>query len=163
MLADALVLGRQLHIIPEEATEVIVITGEDRIFFALELEFSICLEPLPGHELAYPVISEPRTGKRRIIKAEGTHIRFQPGLDRSATPHIWISKPLQAIFDEPFQLIAADYLVERAKPEAKPEPQKAVNFKIDAYPFAAQLLGDSLKMLHWSILSAFSRRSLSSA
>ena len=27
-------------------------------------------------------------------------------------------------------------------------------------PFAAQLLGDSLKMLHWSILPAYSRRSL---
>ena len=34
---------------------------------------------------------------------------------------------------------------------------------IEAYmlqTFAAQLLGDSLKMLHWSILPAFSRRSL---
>ena len=81
MLADALRLWRQLHIVPEEATEVIVITGEDRIIFTLELEFSICLEPLPGHELAYPVISEPCTGKRRIIKAAGTHICFKPGLD----------------------------------------------------------------------------------
>ena len=34
--------------------------------------------------------------------------------------------------------------------------------KIDSYPFAAQLLGDSLKMLHRSIFTAFSRRSLSS-
>ncbi len=29
-----------------------------------------------------------------------------------------------------------------------------------SHAFAAQLLGDSLKMLHWSILPAFSRRSL---
>lgn len=34
--------------------------------------------------------------------------------------------------------------------------------KIDSCTFAAQLLGDSLKMLHLSILTAYSRRSLSS-